>query len=254
MTRALATTLVLLCWPLAAGAQIPVEQACGFTLPDDKSECAERTRAYEAHVSELQRLQDEVDIDHKCPVHCSLLDENLAYRRVIRRMSIRAIRSMSAAGRERRDARVAGIDAEAAALVQQRDTLEEEIRERARGRVIHLYQNDDTGALVEHAGKRFEPKPPLRYVGERRAPLGEAGQRRLRELEQQRRAIDGELEALDVARAEAAGSLDGDRSEMMIEQMWGQDCSAAEAQAFIEGCERSCWGSAGDPPPKDCPM
>jgi len=60
------------------------------------------------------------------------------------------------------------LNAKSAKLTAEKESAEFELAKVSAGRIIYLYENTNSGKLIEHAGNYFEPKPPLRYVGEKR--------------------------------------------------------------------------------------
>jgi len=149
-------------------------------------------------------------------------------------------------------AELAEIDTCRAGPAAERDQLAAELEDLRKGRVIQLYQNIETGAIVERAGHFFEPRPPLRHVGERRGPQMAGGLRRIAEGEARIAKLDAELGEIDAERARL-DPVNGpsDATEQMIQSLWGNDCDEAEAQAWSAECRRCGRGAATARP---CPL
>lgn len=70
--------------------------------------------------------------------------------------------------------------------------------------VVHLYQNENSGNIVEHFGAFFEPNPPLTYVGERPAPPSAAQLSKIKVLSESLEEISQKLLAIRGSAQETA--------------------------------------------------
>ena len=225
---------------------------CAAFLPEDRPQCEERVRHHLARMDELRRQQAGGETGEGCDLHCDVYQEMWRLRNDTKGWSIRAIRAVTGDARAQRAAELAGLDARRAGLTAERDPLAAELEDLRKGRVIQLYQNSETGAIVEHSGRFFEPSPPLRHVGDRRAPQMAGGLRRIAEGEVRLGELDAELAELDAERARLdPRNAPPDATERVIQSMWGNDCNELEAQAWLADC-RKC--GRGELTARTCPF
>ena len=117
----------------------------------------------------------------------------------------------------------------------------EEIEARAPDRTVHYYENRNTGALIEHAGRRFEPYPPLVYVGLAPGRLTTAERGEIARLEEERTRLE--------ARIEEARAIDTERQSWLADAraFWSTSgpgtqwpCTLDMAQESHAHCRENC--------------
>lgn len=111
------------------------------------------------------------------------------------------------------------------------------LEDRLSEKKIQIYTNTETGAIIQHNGPFFEPKPPLIHTGEMAAPLSE--------IELERRTILSErIERL----AKEAAALSTEPAELSV---WRQ-----KARAFWQGTSSyspvACTPDQIDPKLSEC--
>lgn len=126
--------------------------------------------------------------------------------------------------------------------------LDKLIADMERGRLVHYYENTNTGEVVEHFGEQFEPVPPLVYRGDGRLPLNAAERARLSERRAERQDLLAQREAIlnqSQAQAERSAELNAWYSKALGEvwelpptaAMW---CTRETAVDRYAACRREC--------------
>jgi len=108
---------------------------------------------------------------------------------------------------------------------------------------VYLYENTGTGALVEHAGKFFEPKPPLKFVGEKPGKPGPAAKKEITRINDEMAAIKKERIPLLAKQKEINAAFD--RVLQSINSHSDNICSESQRETLNNECLQRC-ASGGD--------
>lgn len=208
--------------------------ACERLPEADRAECRELAARYECLSDHWQETQ-------ACLARCEAKSAGQDFNAWLLETYRRVVEDNYAEGLlARRQS-----EEEAEALMDERQTLAEEIADAERGRQVYYYENTNSGEIVSHFGEYFDPVPPLVYRGDGRLPLNA----RERAKVEEKKARLAEIEAEIAATLEEQASLDQELTAWRNEAMNGHfrpppqaglHCTAEMFQEEYTFCVRNC--------------
>jgi len=126
------------------------------------------------------------------------------------------------------------------------DVLTADIEQTARGRRVYVYENTNTGEIIQHFGNKFTPVAPLVYRGEGLLPLNETERQRLAEKRTRLAGLQADLSER-LGKLASDGNLERWRNDA-LNVFWARppagflSCTRAEFDKEYAACVSRCAG------------
>ena len=139
-------------------------------------------------------------------------------------------------------------------LMQELTELQERVNDMKLGRLVHYYENVNTGQIVQHFGEYFDPVPPLVYRGNGRLPLNARERKKLEAAQNELEARVKELSDIQEKQANPSPALakwyqQALRTWSSAETTMLNNCPRAELESTVAQCLKGC--AEGLPYPGD---